>query len=287
MNNVLVTGSKGQLGLELKKYSKNIHDFTFIFKDLPDLDISDYAAVKLFFINNNIDIVINCAAYTDVDDCELNKEIAFDVNYNAINNIIKVLSINNGKLIHISTDYVFDGKKFSAYSEKDKPRPLNIYGTSKLKGEECILKSDLDALIIRTSWLYSSYGNNFVKKMIRLMKEKDEINVINDQVGSPTYAGDLASSILKMLNFNSSLSGIYNFSNEGKISWYEFANSIKQIYGLKTRIIGVSSLKFKTIAKRPKFSLLDKSKIKRTFNLEIPNYKKSLKNCIEIIKNEA
>ena len=194
---------------------------------------------------------------------------------------------NNKKLIHISTDYVFDGLSKLPLSENSITNPVNEYGSSKLKGEQACLKNDPSSIIIRTSWLYSSFGKNFVKTMIDLMKKNNSVKVVNDQIGSPTYAYDLAKVIIEIIMNSKNKSGLFHYSNEGEVSWFEFARSIKELYNLDCKIIGVSSKEFKTLAKRPKYSLLNKSKIKTTFNLEIPNYKQSLKNCIEIIKNEA
>ena len=187
----------------------------------------------------------------------------------------------------LSTDYVFDGLSQIPLKENSNTNPINEYGNSKLKGEQVCLKNDPNSIIIRTSWLYSSFGKNFVKTMISLMKKNNTVKVVNDQIGSPTYANDLAKVIIDIIMNSKNKSGLFHYSNEGEISWFEFAKSIRELYNLDCEIIGVSSKEFKTLAKRPKYSLLNKSKIKTTFNLEIPNYKQSLKNCIEIIKNEA
>ena len=213
--------------------------------------------------------------------------MAHIINYNAIDVISRWTSRNNKRLIHISTDYVFEGLSKNPLDEKSLTNPVNEYGRSKLKGEQVCLENDPNSIIIRTSWLYSSYGKNFVKTMINLMKINNSVKVVNNQIGSPTYAYDLAKVIIEIIIKSKNKSGLFHYSNEGEISWFEFAKSIKEFYNLDCKIIGVSSEEFKTLAKRPKYTILNKSKIKTTFNLEIPNYKQSLKNCIEIIKNEA
>mgnify|MGYP001199159024 FL=1 len=244
--------------------------------------------LKKNFLNNiNPTIIINCAAYTSVDKAESESKLANIINFKAVDIISRWTSDNNKKLIHVSTDYVFDGLSNIPLSENSKTKPVNEYGRSKLKGEVACLKNDPSSIVIRTSWLYSSFGKNFVKTMIELMKKNNSVKVVNDQIGSPTYAYDLAKVIIKIIMNDKNKSGLFHYSNEGEISWFEFAKSIKEFYNLDCIIIGVSSKEFKTLAKRPQYSLLNKSKIKTTFNLEIPNYKQSLKNCIEIIKNEA
>lgn len=286
MNNVLITGSNGQLGSELKKLSVIHENINFFFKDLPELNICEYDLLKEVVFFNNIDTIINCAAYTSVDKAENEIELAYSVNSNAIKNLVSIVEEVNGKLIHISTDYVFDGSSSVAYSENDLTNPLGVYGESKLEGENIILNSNIDSIIIRTSWLYSSFGNNFVKTMCDLMGNKSSINVINDQIGSPTYAKDLAETIISILNYKNWISGLYHYSSHGEISWYEFANDIKELGGFNTEIKAVNTDQYPTLAVRPKYSLLNKSKIKETFNIEIPFYKDSLKKCIKILNNE-
>ena len=240
------------------------------------------------FLNNiNPSVIVNCAAYTNVDKAESEPKLANTINCKAVDIISKWTSENNKKLIHVSTDYVFDGLSNVPLSENSKTNPVNEYGRSKLKGEIVCLKNDPNSIVIRTSWLYSSFGKNFVKTMISLMKNNNTVKVVNDQIGSPTYANDLAKLIIEIIMNNKNKSGLFHYSNEGEISWFEFAKSIREFYNLDCKIIGVSSKQFKTLAKRPQYSLLNKSKIKATFNLEISDYKQSLKNCIEIIKNEA
>ena len=284
---VLVIGSNGQLGSEFRKISKKYKNIQWSFSSSNELDLSDLDSIVTFLKDINPSVIINCAAYTSVDKAEFDSKLADLINYKAVEVISKWTSINNIKLIHISTDYVFDGQSNIPLIENSNTNPINKYGSSKLKGEIACIKNDLNSIIIRTSWLYSSFGKNFVKTMIDLMKKNNSIEVVNDQIGSPTYAYDLAKVIIKILMNYKTESGLFHYSNKGEVSWFEFARSIRELYDLDCKIIGVSSKKFNTLAKRPKYSLLKKSKIKTTFNLEILDYKQSLKNCIEIIKNEA
>jgi len=284
---VLVIGSDGQLGLEFQKISNNYDSLSWVFSTIKNLNLLKLDSISSFLNDINPSVIINCAAYTNVDKAETEPKLADLINHKAVDIISKWTSAKNKKLIHISTDYVFDGLSKLPLSENSNTNPINEYGSSKLKGEQVCLKNDTNSIIIRTSWLYSSFGNNFLKTMIELMKENNSIKIVNDQIGSPTYTYDLARVILKIIMNYKTESGLFHYSNEGEISWFEFARSIRELYNLNCEIIGVSSKEFKTLAKRPKYSLLNKSKIKTTFNLEIPNYKQSLKNCIEIIKNEA
>ena len=284
---ILVIGSGGQLGLEFQKISNSYDSLSWIFSTTKTLDLLKLDSVSSFLNDINPSLIINCAAYTSVDKAETESKLADIINHEAVNIISRWTSDNNKKLIHVSTDYVFDGLSNISLSENSKTNPVNEYGSSKLKGEIACLKNDPNSIIIRTSWLYSSFGNNFLKTMIELMKKNNSVKVVNDQIGSPTYAYDLAKVILKIIVNYKTESGLFHYSNEGEISWFEFARSIRELYKLDCEIIGVSSDEFKTLAKRPKYSLLDKSKIKKTFNLEIPNYKQSLENCIKVIKNEA
>jgi dTDP-4-dehydrorhamnose reductase len=284
---VLVIGSDGQLGLEFQKISNSYDSLSWVFSNIKTLDLLRLDTISSFLNDINPSVIINCAAYTSVDKAEIESKLANTINYKAVDIISRWTSDNNKKLIHVSTDYVFDGLSNIPLSENSKTSPVNEYGISKLKGEIACLKNDPNSIIIRTSWLYSSYGKNFVKTMIDLMKKNNSVKVVKDQIGSPTYAFDLAKVILKIIMNYKTESGLFHYSNEGEISWFEFARSIREFYNLNCEIIGISSKEFKTLAKRPQYSLLNKSKIKKSFNLEIPNYKKSLKNCIEIIKNEA
>ena len=284
---VLVIGSDGQLGLEFRKISNNYNSLSWVFSTIKILDLSRLDTISSFLNEINPTVIINCAAYTDVDKAEIEFRLANIINFKAVDIISKWSSSNNSKLIHISSDYVFDGLSNIKLSENSKTKPVNEYGSSKLKGEIACLKNDSNSIVIRTSWLYSSFGKNFVKTMINLMKKNNSVMVVNDQKGSPTYAYDLAKVIIEIIVNSKNKSGLFHYSNEGEISWFEFAKSIRELYNLNCDIIGVSSKEFKTTAKRPKYSLLNKSKIKSTFNLKIPDYKQSLKSCIEIIKNEA
>ena len=284
---VLVIGSDGQLGLEFQKISNSYDSSSWIFSTIKTLDLLRLETISFFLNNINPSVIVNCAAYTNVDKAEIESELADIINYKAVDVISRWSSENNKKLIHISTDYVFDSQSKVPLSENLNTNPINEYGRSKLKGEQVCLKNDANSVVIRTSWLYSSFGKNFVKTMIDLMKKNKSVKVVNDQIGSPTYAHDLARLIIEIIINYKNESGLFHYSNDGEISWFDFAGSIKELYNLDCKIIGVSSEEFKTLAKRPKYSLLNKSKIKTTFNLEIPNYKQSLKNCIEIIKNEA
>ena len=284
---VLVIGSDGQLGLEFQKISNSYDSLSWVFSTIKTLDLLRLDTINSFLNDINPSVIINCAAYTSVDKAETESKLANTINYKAVDIISRWTSDNNKKLVHISTDYVFDGLSKLPLSENSNTNPINEYGSSKLKGEQVCLKNDTNSIIIRTSWLYSSFGNNFLKTMIELMKKNNSIRVVNDQIGSPTYAYDLANVILKIIMNYKIESGLFHYSNEGEISWFEFARSIRELYKLDCEIIGVSSKEFKTLAKRPQYSLLNKSKIKKIFNLEIPNYKQSLEDCIKVIKNEA
>ena len=288
--NILVTGSNGQLGSEIKDLAANYPSFSFFFKDLPALDICNSSQLDVFFKDKNINAVINCAAYTAVDKAEQDAEIAERVNSIGVSNIVNALVKVNGKLIHISTDYVFDGDHFSPYLETDKVSPIGVYGETKRAGELAVLNSAIDAIVIRTSWLYSSYGNNFVKTMLRLGNEKENLGVIFDQVGTPTYARDLAKTCLEILiGVNSAKisknGNLYHYSNEGVASWYDFAISIMELGVKNCKVKPIQTKDYPTLAKRPQYSVLNKSKIKTDFKIEIPYWRDSLKDCIEKIKN--
>ena len=284
---ILVTGANGQLGSELRSLSETQNQFEWIFTDVNELDLSDILNIEYNISYFSPDIILNCAAYTNVDKAESESELASLINFKAVDIISKWSSANNAKLIHISTDYVFNGNSETPIKENALTSPINVYGATKLEGEKACLNNDPDSVIIRTSWVYSSFGNNFVKTMCNLMNKKDSLGVINDQIGSPTYAADLAETILKIIDYKNWISGLYNYSNEGEISWFDFANDIKYFGNFKTNIHGIPSEEYPTIAKRPKYSLLDKTKIKETFNIKVPYYKDSLAKCIKILQNEA
>jgi dTDP-4-dehydrorhamnose reductase len=280
MKKILVTGAKGQLGSELNVLSKNYSQFEWVFTDRTDLDLCnlDHLASELSRIHPQF--IVNCAAHTAVDRAESEPELADVLNHQAVAIIAKWSQINNCKLIHISTDYVFDGTAATALDELAPTNPINVYGVTKLAGEKACMKENPSAIIIRTSWVYSSFGANFVKTMSRLMKERDTLNVVNDQIGSPTYAADLAQAIMTIITHNHWQAGIYNFSNEGEISWYEFALAIQEIGGFDCAISGIPSSAYPTPAQRPQYSLLDKSKIAATFGVVVPDYKESLVRCM-------
>ena len=284
---VLVIGSDGQLGLEFQKFSNSYNSLSWVFSTIKTLDLLKLDTISFFLNNINPSVIVNCAAYTNVDKAETESKLANTINYKAVDIISRWTNENNKKLIHVSTDYVFNGTSKLPLYENSITNPVNEYGRSKLKGEQACFKNDPNSIVIRTSWLYSSFGKNFVKTMIDLMKKNNSVRVVNDQIGSPTYAYDLAKVILKIITNYKTESGLFHYSNEGEISWFEFARSIRELYKLDCEIIGVSSKEFKTLAKRPRYSLLNKLKIKKTFNLEIPNYKLSLEDCIKVIKNEA
>ena len=288
--NILVTGSNGQLGSEIKDLAEKYSNFCFFFMDLPDLDICNSSQLDAFFKDKNINTVINCAAYTAVDKAEQDAEIAEKVNAIGVLNLVNAVAKVYGKLIHISTDYVFDGNSFLPYQELDDLNPIGVYGNTKRRGELAVINSDIDGIVIRTSWLYSSYGNNFVKTMLRLGNEKENLGVIFDQVGTPTYARDLAKTCLEILCENNSENisengNLYHYSNEGVASWYDFAISIMKIGGENCKVKPIQTKDYPTLAKRPQYSVLNKSKIKTDFKIEIPYWRDSLKDCIEKIIN--
>jgi len=284
---ILVTGEKGQLGSELKKSSHKNNNFEWMFTDRKSFNISDLKNINVYLNKCNPNIIINCAAYTDVDKAEDDFEIANIINHKAVGLIAKWCSDNNCKLIHISTDYVYNSNSIIPYTEEDQTDPLNNYGKTKLLGEIACQKYNNSSIIIRTSWLYNSFGNNFLTKMINVMHNSDEIEVVNDQFGSPTYACDLSNVILYIIRNNKWKPGIYNYTNRGNISWYHFANEIKSIYGFSTIIKSVTSKEYFQKAKRPKFSVLDNSKIINTFNIKQMDYLDSLKKSIKTLKNES
>ena len=283
---VLVTGANGQLGSELRLISKNFQNYEWVFTDIKEVNLADTKNLKKNILKIFPEIIINCGAYTDVDGAENNRKISDIINFKAVDILSRWSYENNKKLIHISTDYVFNGNTNVPLTENFPTNPVNYYGLSKLKGEEICLKNNSNAIIIRTSWVYSRFGTNFVKTILSLMNKLDSINVVDDQIGSPTYAADLADVIMTIINSKEWISGIYHYSNEGQISWYEFAVKIKEIHDMKTIIKPVKTNYFKTIAKRPKYSLLDKSKIKNTYKIRVPSYETSLKRCLSILKDE-
>ena len=284
--NILVTGANGQLGSEIKVVSKD-YLYNFFFTDKDELDITKKEDIEKFIDKNEINLIINCAAYTAVDKAEEEKELADLINHKAVKYLAEISKEKNIPLIHISTDYVFDGKNYRPYIEDDKTNPQSVYGLTKLKGEESFKNSGARGIIIRTSWVYSSFGGNFVKTMLRL-KDRDELNIVFDQVGTPTYARDLAKAILKIVNkyyekLNNFKAEIFHFSNEGVCSWYDFAKAIFEIKNIDIKINPIETKDYPTPAKRPHYSVLNKNKIKKEFNIEIPYWKESLKNCLKEI----
>lgn len=285
---ILITGSKGQLGSDLRDASSEFQNMVFDFTDIEELDLTNHGMVLEYFKEKRPDICINCAAYTAVDKAEDEEDLAMILNFNAVKSLAQACSDFNCKLIHISTDYIFDGTNHKPYNELDTPSPQSFYGYSKLKGEDAVLQIAEDTMIIRTSWLYSSYGHNFVKTMIRLASERKEISVVADQVGTPTYSADLAKTILEMINhFDiNKLSGIYHYSNEGVISWFDFAKAIMLILNSNCKVNAIESKDFPAKAQRPFYSALNKTKIKTDFNIEIPYWQDSLKIAIQKILNQ-
>ncbi len=279
---ILITGCNGQLGRELRAQIEREFPGITTYTDREELDLTDAKAVELFLERNEFTHIVNCAAYTAVDDAENDPANCNRINADAVMNIASVASRLGVKVLHISTDYVFDGTSCRPYRESDKVNPISNYGTSKRKGEMILLSMCPDALIIRTAWLYSPHGKNFVKTMLQLGKERNEIKVVNDQIGTPTSATDLATAIITMLKSRQWVSGIFHFSNEGVCSWYDFAKAIHRLAHIqKCKIVPVTTDDYPTAARRPHYSVLDKSLIKRTFGIEIPHWEESLQKCIE------
>jgi len=286
MNNILVTGGNGQLGSELREIAPNYQDYNFLFTDVKDLDITNHSAVAAFIENNNITVILNCAAYTAVDKAESEPELADAINHLAVANFAQIAKDNNIKLVHISTDYVFDGTNHKPYIETDVPNPQSVYGQTKLDGENAILRiNPKNAIIIRTSWVYSKFGNNFVKTMLRLAETRDEISVVADQIGTPTNAADLAEAILNILpQIKNETVELFHYSNEGVCSWYDFAKAIFDIKAIAIKVNPIASSHYPTPIERPFYSVLNKKKINRIFQIEIPFWKVSLKKCLKINK---
>jgi len=280
--NILVTGASGQLGSEVKALADKNHNY--FFESSSTLNITSKEAVLAFFSKNNIEVVINCAAYTAVDKAQEEEDLAYEVNETGVSYLVSACEKYQAKLIHISTDYVFDGSNNLPYKESDPVQPLGVYGKSKRKGEEVVLNANIPALVIRTSWVYSFYGNNFVKTMMRLGKERESLGVIFDQIGSPTYAKDLAEFCIHLIDQDfSTKDTLYHFSNEGVISWYDFAKAIMEMVEVDCQVNPIESYQYPTPAKRPHYSVLNKSKLKEDFNYKIPYWKDSLKECIQLL----
>jgi dTDP-4-dehydrorhamnose reductase len=280
MKKILVTGSNGQLGSEIRILAPNYPNFEFIFTDIEDFPLDQSNVIVANFNRIQPDAVINCAAYTAVDKAEQDQVAADAINHLAIATLASLCADSGAKLVHISTDFVFDGRSPVAYKESDQPNPKSVYGLTKLAGETACLKKCPESIIIRTAWVYSEFGNNFVKTMLRLMTERDSLSVVNDQVGSPTYAGDLAKVILTILDSAKWESGIYHYSNAGEISWFDFAQDIKALGNKTCDIVGIPTSSYPTPAERPAYSLLDKSKIQAVYDIKPIDYKISLEKMM-------
>jgi len=282
MSNILVTGNKGQLGSEIEELSSEYKHDKFFFTDKDTLDITDKKALEDFIDSNQIDTVINCAAYTAVDKAEEDQKLADEINHLAVRYLSEIAKDKSIGLVHISTDYVFDGESFKPYIETDKTNPKSVYGDTKLDAENAMIEQNpKNSIIIRTSWVYSSYGANFVKTMLRLGKERDSLGVIFDQVGTPTYARDLAKTILDIVpQLDNDDVEIYNYSNEGVLSWYDFSKEIMRMAKIDCEINPIETKAYPTPAKRPHYSLLNKTKIKEKFGISIPYWKDSLEECL-------
>ncbi|MEO6219045.1 MAG: dTDP-4-dehydrorhamnose reductase [Ginsengibacter sp.] len=281
---ILVTGSNGQLGMELKILSSSFQQFDFIFVSKEDLPIHQSETVRNYFKEHHPHYLINCAAYTAVDKAEIEKDIAFHVNAEAVELLSLVCKEHHTSFIHISSDYVFDGTATTPYKEDSPTNPQSVYGASKLAGEKLAIQHNSDSIIIRTSWVYSEFGKNFVKTMLKLMSERDEINVVSDQMGSPTYAADLAEGIMKIIDGGNWQPGIYNFSNVGVISWFDFAVAISNATSLTCKVNPIPTSQYPTPAKRPAWSVLDKTKIQQTFDIKPTDWKQSLLVCLSRLK---
>jgi dTDP-4-dehydrorhamnose reductase len=279
--NILITGCNGQLGNEMQLLEKENPQHTYFNTDVAELDITSQEAIEAFVRENEIDGIVNCAAYTAVDKAEENQELCHLLNAIAPGYLAAAIAKRGGWMIQISTDYVFDGTNHTPYVETDPVCPNSVYGSTKLDGEKAVMAACPQSMIIRTAWLYSTFGNNFVKTMIRLGKEKPELGVIFDQIGTPTYARDLAVAIFAAIN-QGVKPGLYHFSNEGVISWYDFTKAIHRIAGITTcHVRPLHTEEYPTPANRPHYSVLDKTKIKQTYGIEVPYWEESLKECIE------
>jgi dTDP-4-dehydrorhamnose reductase len=285
--NILITGANGQLGSEIKELSPLYKNLNFTFTDVDELDITNYDALGKYFAKNKFQCIINCAGYTAVDKAESEKAKAIQINATAVKYLSEYSSSQNALLVHISTDYVFDGRNCKPYSEGDMTNPKSVYGKTKLDGEVEVIFNAQKSIIFRTSWLYSSYGSNFVKTIIKAAKDKDALNVVYDQVGNPTYARDLAKTILDIVPtyHAQNKSEIFNYSNEGVTSWYDFAREITEMANIECSITPIETKDYPTAAARPQYSVLNKSKIKKQFNIVIPHWKDSLRECIRKINS--
>jgi dTDP-4-dehydrorhamnose reductase len=278
---ILVTGANGQLGNALRKLSQHWNKFHWTFVDRAQLPIDDEHLVNKWFEENRVDVCVNAAAYTAVDKAESEPEIASRINADAVGFLANACKKQNARLIHVSTDYVFDGNNAEGYLPEDMTGPIGVYGSTKLLGEKNCLQTDANNVVIRTSWVFGSHGNNFVKTMIRLMREREEIRVVNDQIGRPTYVDDLAESIVRLIEMGNSIpGGIYHVANAGSISWYEFAVAIRERMQFTCNVLPISSTDYPTPAKRPAYSILNTEKIERLLNWTIPTWEDGLKRCL-------
>lgn len=284
MKRILVTGASGQLGLCIKDVSKKHQNLDFFFKNSKELDVSNFEKVFQNFKNGNFDYCINCAAYTNVDKAETEIELVEQTNVTGVEYLAQACKKYNVVMIHISTDFVFDGKLSRPYIEGDIAKPLGVYGKTKLASEMVVKSVLLDYFVIRTSWLYSEYGNNFLKTILRLSKEQGNISVVCDQIGASTYAGDLAQVILKIIVEENKNFGTYHYSNEGVISWYDFGKAIFEEREVNVNLLPIKSENYPTLARRPAYSVMNKSKIKKNLNIKIPSWKESLIKCLKNLK---
>lgn len=285
MKKILVTGANGQLGQCLQKISSQFEEFEFIFTDSETLDITNKEEVNDFFWQNAPDFCINAAAYTAVDLAETDIEKAFLVNADGTENLAEACAENNAQFIHVSTDYVFDGENNLAYTEEDFTNPLGVYGASKLAGDELALEVNPCSVILRTSWVYSEFGKNFVKTMLNLFATKEELSIVADQFGQPTNANDLAEAIMKIIKSEKITPGIFNFSNLGRISWFDFAEKIAELSDAKIKLNAIETSQYPTPAKRPKNSVLDLDKISKTYGVQLKPWEESLEGCVQILQN--
>ncbi|MCD8080289.1 MAG: dTDP-4-dehydrorhamnose reductase [Bacteroides sp.] len=283
--NILITGANGQLGNEMRRLSVWYPVYTFFFTDVQELDICDKEVVRKYITDHNIGLIVNCAAYTAVDRAEEDRELCDRINHLAPGYLAEAAEWAGASLIHVSTDYVFDGTAHTPYTEDCPTCPASVYGATKLAGEQAVRRNCKKAAVLRTSWLYSTFGNNFVKTMIRLGRERNELGVIFDQVGTPTYAADLAQVIYVMME-KGIVPGIYHFSNEGVCSWYDFTKAIHRLAGITScKVLPLHTADYPTLAARPHYSVLDKTRIKTTYDIEIPYWQDSLAACIRALES--
>lgn len=287
MQTIIVTGSKGQLGQELQRLAPAFPSYTFHFFDRSELDITNTEQVHRIFTSLKPAACINCAAYTAVDKAESEQEAAYAINADGSKNLAAAAKEQSARFVHVSTDYVFNGQGEWPYKESDPTDPINLYGASKLKGEQLAVEANPETVVIRTSWVYSSFGNNFVKTMLRLMQSRTELSVVADQTGSPTYAADLAETIMQLVRSRQWQSGFYHFSNEGVITWYEFAREIQHYTHLNCTVHPISTEQYPTPAKRPKYSVMDKEKIRQVYGVTLVPWRSSLYRCLDLLKEEG